>query len=625
MAESINCPSCGAANQLPEGKKTMFCAFCGNSIERVNKRNELSENPLKVKPEISKKKIEPVSVFKPNYGNSYYEEKLSVTDEGGELTLINRGITSLNDIIFWFSDNELNEIRVLNLSNNEIDSLEGIQRFNSLELLDVSNNNIISLVLPNSTNDKFISINKINLSNNKIKSLNGISHFECRILDVSNNLITVLDDLPHNKQFDLVNLDNNPNLTSFSEEIKDRIYGICLALNGCLKFDYNNILEIIKRRKRINIWIWVKKGDTLPYELNNIGFEKNNQNEPIYDYYRYAGFNEAPENSNNQSQKIFSNFTTLNWIHIFSPLFLCFLLAFIGTKLEFTPINYWGCYGVGSFLVILLSFIRFMNYDTKTGRSFQTKYGRIDEYKTVHGNANVTSYFWFITLFHIIAVIICYKLANDFDARINLNNNEVSNTQSTVNSTSPSSNNNQSTSNFTEKDRAVAQEASKPLNQEAEEGELDDDYAYNHNPNGSSNNSGSNSNNNGFEIGSKYGAGIVAYIYQPGDARYIEGETHGIILAPEDGPETIWIEAFEFCETLIINGENGWELPNRDQLEAIAPNIQLLGGYKAGHNAIWSSNSSSANDAFACFFNYKSPISTYDKRKKLHVRAIKYF
>lgn len=31
MTQTINCSSCGAANQLPEGKNSMFCAFCGTS------------------------------------------------------------------------------------------------------------------------------------------------------------------------------------------------------------------------------------------------------------------------------------------------------------------------------------------------------------------------------------------------------------------------------------------------------------------------------------------------------------------------------------------------------------------------------------------------------------------
>lgn len=34
MSELLQCPSCGGSNQLPEGKNSMFCAFCGNAIEK---------------------------------------------------------------------------------------------------------------------------------------------------------------------------------------------------------------------------------------------------------------------------------------------------------------------------------------------------------------------------------------------------------------------------------------------------------------------------------------------------------------------------------------------------------------------------------------------------------------
>ena len=40
MLESINCPSCGASNQLPDGKTSMFCAFCGGSIQKNFKKED---------------------------------------------------------------------------------------------------------------------------------------------------------------------------------------------------------------------------------------------------------------------------------------------------------------------------------------------------------------------------------------------------------------------------------------------------------------------------------------------------------------------------------------------------------------------------------------------------------
>jgi hypothetical protein len=40
MSQAINCSSCGAANKLPEGKDSMFCDFCGNSIIKIKQANE---------------------------------------------------------------------------------------------------------------------------------------------------------------------------------------------------------------------------------------------------------------------------------------------------------------------------------------------------------------------------------------------------------------------------------------------------------------------------------------------------------------------------------------------------------------------------------------------------------
>ena len=151
MSELLQCPSCGGSNQLPEGKNSMFCAFCGSAIKAVEKENKLSyQNSIITKPEISKKKTEKKTISVYTYSKSYDEEIEFITDNGGELSLINRNIKSLDEITVWFSDNELNEIQTLNLNNNKINSLKGIERFQSLKTLSICNNEIHELPKENS-------------------------------------------------------------------------------------------------------------------------------------------------------------------------------------------------------------------------------------------------------------------------------------------------------------------------------------------------------------------------------------------------------------------------------------------------------------------------------------------
>lgn len=190
MSESINCPSCGAVNLLPVGKNSMYCAFCGSSIDKPITDSTPLESAIKSKPLITEKKVK-ITPGKPNTafwsetsltaekrrvdggfeywtGREWYfvKDEAYVTSEGGELSLTNRGIKSLNEIIYWFSDNELLEVKKLILNDNNIDDLSGIERFENLELLNLSNNNISEL--PN--NNEFLSkIFKIYIGGNPVE------------------------------------------------------------------------------------------------------------------------------------------------------------------------------------------------------------------------------------------------------------------------------------------------------------------------------------------------------------------------------------------------------------------------------------------------------------------------
>ena len=91
-----------------------------------------------------------------------------VYDEGGFLDLSNREIESSDDIIKWFSNNELDSIIRLDISNNKIQSLEGFERFRNLKELNLDCNNIFGV----NDADRFLYIDNIIITNNPILQSN---------------------------------------------------------------------------------------------------------------------------------------------------------------------------------------------------------------------------------------------------------------------------------------------------------------------------------------------------------------------------------------------------------------------------------------------------------------------
>jgi hypothetical protein len=194
MNEIIQCSSCGGSNQLPEGKTSMFCAFCGTSLKSQKKEDVYNASSIKSKPEISKKIVKknekkvdgdfPVLFYHNNNTSkirkdggwevydgfkwTFVRDKIiveeQIIDKGGELKLTNRGIKNLDEIITWFTDDELETIRILNLSDNNIVNFDNLYRFRNVEIVDLSNNDISTFPTP----QKFEKLVQIDLNNNPL-------------------------------------------------------------------------------------------------------------------------------------------------------------------------------------------------------------------------------------------------------------------------------------------------------------------------------------------------------------------------------------------------------------------------------------------------------------------------
>ncbi len=159
-----------------------------------------------------------------------------------------------------------------------------------------------------------------------------------------------------------------------------------------------------------------------------------------------------------------------------------------------------------------------------------------------------------------------------------------------------------------------------------------------------------------LKVGQPYQGGIIGYIFKPGDPGYVEGATHGLIVAPSDQATAVpWYNgryavtgaagtalgtgnantaaivatqgpgnyAAMLCADLEIGGHTDWYLPSKDELDRIYDNKRTIGGF--AEQRYWTSSEADVNNAWPQNFANGYQYHLYDKSYAIRVRAVRTF
>lgn len=457
MSQILQCPSCGGSNQLPEGRNSMFCAFCGTVVQAQIQQpfSSAINSSLLSKPNITVKSFKGNTPWFQSSGERRVDGGIEYWDkirdkwvfiedeEERTLTLTDRNISSIEEITSWFSDNELEEIDILNISNNNITSLKGIERFKGLKELDLSRNRISSL---SGLHKLCVCSLKLNLSDNCFEILDDMVRFNLESTSSSSNELTI-------------NLSNNLVLKDISDDVVNSLnsnsnyfYNLSFNFEGCEAFDiqlinkinFRNILikENATDDDTINVFVDITSPLCTLYEPHFIA----NNNSAESDSNDYISNNNTRDKSNkpNVIQNIFGRLNILDWIALFTPYIIAIVLyqqIFKNDKTSDIGFleNLVFCLGIA----IAIRFYPFFSRKEKTGRSFESKYGTLHEYTTVEGKVNTEHGWWIVSLIHIIviALIIYFHGFGSSNSASQSSSTETTSSQNQDNSTNNNSSN----------------------------------------------------------------------------------------------------------------------------------------------------------------------------------------
>lgn len=350
----------------------MFCSYCGTPIERKVEQHELASSIL---------------------------SKPHITTENGELSLTNKEIKSIKEVINWFTDEELRTIKRLDVSSNQITDVSGLEKLICLSEIDLSGNPFTKLSsFPRLINIGVVSWKSVTLklNNTNIKSISkeaieairdsfqtARENIHVHIEGASSLWVAdVVNELIEYKEFKgLIHFFTNDDLTN----IKWRDYTLTDKVSDTSCYTYSASTQDMSTKEKCN-----RCSSTITKATKK----------------KFNGICGKCNVEKERHQK---------WValHLFSPLiFSVILYAVLGDYL-----SNGGILGLGIFFSMVLFFGLVTNKtkEVKTGKSLQTKSGfRMDEYeKQIIPGLKVKNNHYLIFFVHLvilaIAVYVTYE------------------------------------------------------------------------------------------------------------------------------------------------------------------------------------------------------------------------
>jgi hypothetical protein len=125
--------------------------------------------------------------------------------------------------------------------------------------------------------------------------------------------------------------------------------------------------------------------------------------------------------------------------------------------------------------------------------------------------------------------------------------------------------------------------------------------------------------------GDAYQGGIVVTVIQKGQPGYEKKVPHGILVAREDwGKMVKWSEAVQLAKDFRLGESDQWRVPNKEELELLYANKQLIGGFQIGN--YWTSQPSKEDPNGAYVINFYNGYTYTEYRETpVHLRLIRKF